>query len=184
LNLDLGPVIPLESAATLEDLFLESHLSSTMLTREEAEQQLAAFRGLSEDKRAAEVATQLAFLAQQGSVPCIVDKGALLDSEGRYFPEYAEVLRRFLTERGVYLSLVHIRSPTFRELPVRSQIFERRLRALLCRICRHCLRASFGSPISTQTPTRQRDLPRLPESIRRQLTISFRRSRIMELTSY
>ncbi|HYN89882.1 MAG TPA: hypothetical protein VER55_15215, partial [Ardenticatenaceae bacterium] len=51
----------------------------------------------------------------------------MLDSEGRYFPDYAEVLRRFLVERDVHLCLVHPRSPHYRDLKIRAQIIERRL---------------------------------------------------------
>lgn len=130
LSLDLGPVIVLPRTGTIEDLFIESHLSSTMLTRADAEAQLQAFRALGSRDQAVEVANQLAFLAQQGSVPCIVDKGAMLDGFGNYLDNYAEVLTRFLLERDVFLGLVHTRVPHYRDLKIRSQILERRLSPL------------------------------------------------------
>jgi hypothetical protein len=130
LSLDLGPVIVLPPTATIEDLFLESHLSSTMLTRSDAEAQLMAFRSLTPRDQGIEVADQLAFLARQGSAPCIVDRGAMLDSAGKYLESYEDVITRFLNERGAYLAIVHRRAPDIRNMKVRSQILERRLRPL------------------------------------------------------
>lgn len=130
LSLDLGPVMPLPSTATLEDLYLESHQSSTMLTRAEAESELAAFRGLTEHEQAREVADQLVFLAKQGTAPCIVDKGAMLDSIGRYRDVYAVVLEQFVVEADVHLALAHTRAPDTRNLSVRPHVFDRRLRPL------------------------------------------------------
>ena len=118
------------STATLEDLFLETHLSSSMLTREEVENEVQAFRALSPREQSREVARQLTFLAQEGTAPCILDQGAMLDSAGKYAPEYADVLDDFLKVRDVYLCLVHTRSPDFQDLSVRGHILDRRLRAL------------------------------------------------------
>lgn len=130
LSLDLGPIIVMSPTATIEDLFLESQASSTMLTARDAEAQLEAFRSLAPRDQGREVADQLAFLARQGGAPCIVDRGAMLDSAGKYFECYADVLRRFLNDRDVYLTLVHKRAPNYLGLTIRSQILERRLRPL------------------------------------------------------
>jgi tetratricopeptide (TPR) repeat protein len=130
LNLDLGPIIVLPAEATIEDLFVGSQLASMMLTQAEAEAQLGTFRALNARQQGIEVADQLAFLARQGAAPCIVDRGAMLDSSGRYLDSYADVLTRFLNERDVYLAVVHTRFPDFRHLHVRSQLLERRLKPL------------------------------------------------------
>jgi hypothetical protein len=130
LRLDLGPIVSLSTTGTLEDLYLESHLSSTMLTRAEAEREIATFRALSIKDQSREVASQLVFLAEQGTVPCIVDNGAMLDSAGKYLPEYADLLTHFVSTDDVYLALVHVRVPDYGGLPVRVHVFDRRLRPL------------------------------------------------------
>ncbi len=130
LGLVLGPVIVLPPTATVEDLLVDSQKATAMLTQDEAAAQLIAFRALTPRDQAIEVAGQLAFLAGQGTAPCIVDRDAMLDSSGKYLDIYADILTRFLNERDVYLTLVHTRFPDCRHLQVRSQILERRLRPL------------------------------------------------------
>ena len=130
LSLDLGPVFTVERAGTLEDLFLDSHLSSTLLGREEAEREITAFRKLASRHQTREVADQLLFLAQEGTVPCLIDRGGMLDSSGRYLEVYAELIGDYLRERDSYLCLIHSRVPDFHGLPSRHFLFERRLRPL------------------------------------------------------
>jgi hypothetical protein len=130
LGLDLGPVLTLPATGTLEDLFLESQVSSKILTLEEAEQEITAFRDLSPSEQADEVAEQLIFLARENAVPCIVDHGGMLNSSGEYFPPFEELLAAYVSERDVYLCLVHTRAPNYRNLPVRWAFFERKLRPL------------------------------------------------------
>lgn len=69
LSLTLGPTIVMSPTATIEDLFLETHASSTMLTTADAESQLEAFRALAPREQAIEVAGQLTFLGGSGQRP-------------------------------------------------------------------------------------------------------------------
>lgn len=128
LSLDLGPIIVLPTTATLEDLFIQSH--PTMLTRADAERQLETFRSFPQREQASEVARQLAFLAQQGGAPCIVDRGAMLNSGGTYTEDYGFVIEDFLSVPDIYLCLIHTRAPEVRKLPFASHALERRLRPL------------------------------------------------------
>lgn len=130
LGLDLGPTFTLELSDGLEDLFMGSQLSSSMLTRSEVEREIAAFRALTPRDQAREVAGRLAYIASDGVAPCIVDRGAMLDPEGTYLSEFADVLTDFVAERDVYLCLIHSRTPTYSNLPARWAFFSRRLTPL------------------------------------------------------
>ena len=130
LGLDLGPILTLPATGTLEDLFLESQVSSRILTLEEAELEITAFRQLEPAEQAREVAEQLIFLARENAAPCIVDHGGMLNSSGEYFPPFVELLEAYVAERDVYLCLVHTRAPTYRSLRVKWACFERRLKPL------------------------------------------------------
>jgi TIR domain len=130
LGLDFGPILALPATGTLEDLFLESQVSSRILTLEEAEREITAFRGLAPRQQAREVAEQLIFLAQENAAPCIVDHGAMLDSSGAYFPPFVDLLEDYVSERDVYLCLVHARAPNYRALAVKWAFFERKLKPL------------------------------------------------------
>ena len=130
LGLDLGPVLTLPATGTLEDLFLESQVSSRILTLEEAEREITAFRELEPNEQAKEVAEQLIFLARENAAPCIGDHGGMLDSSGEYFPPFVELLEAYVAERDVYLCLVHTRAPNYRSLAVKWAFFERKLKPL------------------------------------------------------
>lgn len=130
LDLALGPVIVMQHAATLEDLFLESLASSTMLLRSRLEDQLTIFRDFAPERKAEEIANQLAFLAAEGTAPCIIDDGAMLDGDGRYLPEYEEVLLEFLSAPDAHLGLVHQRLPTISDRRLKQLSFSRRLSPL------------------------------------------------------
>ena len=128
--MDLGPVLTLPATGTLEDLFLESQVSSRILTLEEAEREITTFRQLEPPEQAREVAEQLIFLARENVAPCIVDHGGMLDSSGEYFPPFVELLEAYVAERDVYLCLIHTRAPNYRSLRVKWACFERRLKPL------------------------------------------------------
>lgn len=130
LGLDVGPILTLPATGTLEDLFIESQVSSKILTLQEAEREIGAFRNLAPALQAREVAEQLIFLARENSAPCIVDHGGMLDSSGAYFPAFSEMLEAYVSERDVYLCIVHTRAPNYRNLPVKWAFFERRLKPL------------------------------------------------------
>jgi len=130
LGLDLGPLLTLPATGTLEDLFLESQVSSRILTLQEAEHEITAFRQLEPAEQAREVAAQLIFLARENAAPCIVDHGGMLDSSGEYFLPFVELLEAYVAERNVYLCLIHTRAPNYRNLRVKWACFERRLKPL------------------------------------------------------
>ncbi|HYB29282.1 MAG TPA: hypothetical protein VEF89_21910, partial [Solirubrobacteraceae bacterium] len=130
LGLDLGPILTLPATGTLENLFLESQVSSRILTLEEAEREITAFRELAPREQAREVAEQLIFLARENAAPCIIDHGAMLDSSGEYFLPFIELLEDYVAERDVYLCLVHTRAPNYRRLAIKWAFFERKLKPL------------------------------------------------------
>jgi len=101
-----------------------------MLSRQDVERQLKAFRELSLEEQGKETAAQLAFVARQNCAPCIIDRGCMLDGEGRYREEYARIFDAYLANEDLYLCLVHTRSPTYRNLPRARYFFERRLAPL------------------------------------------------------
>lgn len=131
LSLDMGPVLAVPEAGTLEDLFIASSSSVALLSRSDLEAQLEAFRSRSIDQQAEEIARHLAFIARDNCAPCILDRGAMLDASGDYRYEFAAVLEAFIEHHeDVYVCLVHARSPGFRNSPVRAFFFERRLNML------------------------------------------------------
>lgn len=126
-NVEVGPIIPLTQTATLEDLFLQTRLSARLLSREEAERDLEAFRTMPVNDQVTEVAQQLSFIGRQGSMPCLLDEGSMLDDVGKYRPEYGQLLSQFLTFDGVYMALVHTRAPNLRGLDPKTYLLETRL---------------------------------------------------------
>lgn len=130
LGLDLGPILTLPATGTLEDLFLESQVSSRILTLEEAEREISSFRQLQPADQAREVANQLIFLARENTAPCIVDHGGMLGSSGEYFSPFVDLLEAYVAERDVYLCVIHTRAPRYRSLKVKWACLERRLNPL------------------------------------------------------
>jgi tetratricopeptide (TPR) repeat protein len=127
LDLDLAPQLNLSQTATIEDLYIEALDAAVLLTREEAEEQLRVFRGLSVEDQAEETAAQLILLAEQGAAPCIVDRGAMFDNTSAYTEVYRLLFERFLQAPDTYLCLVHHRSPRTRGLRYDSSILGQRL---------------------------------------------------------
>jgi tetratricopeptide (TPR) repeat protein len=130
LDLELGPFIVLPHTATIEDLYIEGLSATVLLTREQAEHELAAFRELTEEEQAKEVAGQLALLAEHGGAPCIVDQGSMLDSTSSYLEVYKMLFDSFLEHRDAYLCLVHRRAARIQDLASRRQIIELKLSPL------------------------------------------------------
>jgi hypothetical protein len=130
LDLEIGPYFVLSDTSTIEDLYFECRSASALLTRRDAEKDLAAFRTLDQANQAAEVAAQLQHLAKQDIAPCIVDRNSMLDSRRRYLDVYHDLFANFLEEPNVYLCVVHARTPDIRDLTFKPYVFERKLKAL------------------------------------------------------
>jgi tetratricopeptide (TPR) repeat protein len=130
LDLDLGPFIVLPQTATIEDLYIEALSAAMLLTRQEAEQQLAVFRAMSIEDQANETGGQLALLAEQGNAPCVIDRGSMFDNTSSYLEVYRLMFERFLQAPDAYLCVIHRRSPRTRDLSQRSSLLEQRLSPL------------------------------------------------------
>jgi hypothetical protein len=130
LDLDLGPFIVLSQTGTIEDLYIEALSAAMLLTREEGERQLEAFRSMSTEEQAGETAAQLALLAGQGAAPCIIDRGSMFDNTSSYLEVYRLLFERLLEDRDSYLCLVHQRSPRTQGLSHRTSLLDQRLNPL------------------------------------------------------
>ena len=130
LDLPTGPHVLLGETAGLEDLFVRllDELAD-LRDREELARNLTAFQALSDAEQALEVATQLGELARAGTVPVLVDAGALMERDtGEYRPTWVTLFdsyTRLFPDQ--YLALVQRRVPAVRDLPFGSKFLVQRV---------------------------------------------------------
>jgi tetratricopeptide (TPR) repeat protein len=113
LDLTLGPFFEIDSAQRLEDFYLLLLDETADLdTRRRMKDELEAFRGLSADRKIREVVTRLKMLCESRTVPCFVDTGGLLDSDGFIAEVWQSVIQEFVAStRDEYIAIVSRRRP-------------------------------------------------------------------------
>jgi hypothetical protein len=130
LDLELGPFLMLSETSTLEDLLLECRTRTALLNRDELQSELKQFRTMTEEAQAAEIASQLVFIADQGQVPCVVDHNSMLDSSSRYSKAFQQVIDGFLTGSDGLICLVHSRAPYLTGVSFGNVAMERKIKSL------------------------------------------------------
>lgn len=130
LNLEIWPMVPLHSSATLEDLFIANLLAHRVLRQVQVEAEIDRFRALTDEQQVQEIVDGLETAAANGYMPCLVDQGAVLDSSGHYYDDFESLIREISLRRMAYLSIVHNRTPSIENNDLRRFVYIHQLRPL------------------------------------------------------
>ena len=119
IDLPLGPILLLGENSSLEDVFARLFDELTEVNdRSTFAANLVAFRALSTDEQAVEIATQLGAVARARSLPTIVDAGSLMERDsGDYSSQWLAVFDSFSRlNPHDYLAVVQRRRPDVQAL--------------------------------------------------------------------
>jgi tetratricopeptide (TPR) repeat protein len=129
LGLTLGPFKVIDVASTLEDLFVWLlDETAEVVTRVELARETELFRLLPEHRKISEVVTRLSSICQGRFVPCLIDRGAVLDEAGAIRQPYDALLAEFCAANlDHYLALVHTRAPQIRLVLYAERVLQQRI---------------------------------------------------------
>jgi len=127
LDLALGPFFEIDGAQRLEDFYLLLLDETADLdTRRRMKEELEAFRRLNADRKTEEIVTRLTTLCESRAVPCLVDAGGLLDSDGYIAKVWHSVIQEFLKSTDdEYLAMATRRRPLIDELEAEELLIQR-----------------------------------------------------------
>ena len=132
LGLTLGPYRVVDTTSALEDLYVWL-LDETgdVMTREQLAAEIAAYRKLAPAQQADEVVDRLQVICEGRFVPCILDRGGVLDEDGTFRDPYSTILQSFI-DRGddSYLALLDTRAPYTAEYRYADRILQQRVEPL------------------------------------------------------
>jgi len=125
LGLNLGPYFVIDETHQLDDLYLwVLNETADLGTRNHLAEEIKAFSKLEDSDKRAEIIGRLNILCSDNCLPCLVDRGGMLDENGEYRKEYSELLRLFLEKsEDHYLAIVHKRWPKLSNLAFEESIF-------------------------------------------------------------
>lgn len=132
LAMNLGPSFIVDDTRTLDDIYLwvlDETADVSVRTRMAAE--LKAFGQLERAAKAGEIAHRLHLLSSDNCIPCLVDRGGMLDHTGAYLPDFVALLDSFLmpTEER-YLAFIHRRTPKTADLTFSDSLLHQVVRPL------------------------------------------------------
>ncbi len=132
LGLHYGPLYIGDETRDLTDLYLwlldelEIEMDAVQLKNE-----IKEFSSLSQDQQAQEVGSRLSVLANDNTMPVLVDGGQFLDDTGQYTPNMKLVLSSFLSAGAdCYLSLIHTRMPRLHDTTFAPMCYAQRIAEL------------------------------------------------------
>jgi tetratricopeptide (TPR) repeat protein len=113
LGLRWGPTFAMTHTSDMTDMYLWLvDETGSLDSRRHLVEEAHAFRQLEQEFRTKELLARLLALCEEQTVPCIIDEGGLLHSNGTYIDDFSAVLTAFIAgAEDRYLSILHRRRP-------------------------------------------------------------------------
>lgn len=129
LGLNLGPYFFIDETHQLDDLYLSLlNETSDLGTRAELADEIKAFSKLLESDKRARIVNFMQILCNDNCLPCLIDRGGMLEDNGKYKEEYSELIKLFIEKEEInYLVIIHKRSPKFVDIEFNDFLFYQKI---------------------------------------------------------